>query len=179
MRRQRSDSVTAAVDNARQAASPLLQWPATVPPMPARAEQAKAEAIFAELAEARALADWRRSDILQLAHLAIGFVQMGRLQTLIEEQGFTVRGNGKDGPGTGGQIVNPLLAALQQVGTRVDSMCRRLGLGVSALGDPRTTESRAKAASAARGRRPLQVAAPAASGDAVDWVAALALEQPQ
>ena len=139
--RSKSNSIQAQVAM-RQEAKTGLDWPSTVTPLPDHAEHAKVLEIYAELLEARPPSLWKRADILALANLAISMRQLDRANQLLEKSGFLIRGNGKNGPGTGGLIQNPMLIVVQQLAARIESTTRRLQLG--AIGaDPKTvTNSR-------------------------------------
>jgi hypothetical protein len=167
---QKSDSVTSQVQAARQARQGGIDWPSTVTLPPDAQKAAHALAIYADLLQARSPEFWRPADATAAAHLALALRQLDELTQLIEIQGYTVKGKGKDGPGTGAEIVNPLLAALQQTSSRVESMSRRLNLGGLQV-DARTAANATRTYQAAGGKTYAPPPPPInAKPGEVDWV---------
>ena len=140
-RKTRSDSVTAAINAAKNAASPELRPPAHVQ------LSARAEPYFADIVRARTREEWNEHQLTIAAQMAECMVQQEEMQDGILIEGWMLE-NAK-----GTRVANPRVAINEALARRQMALGRSLQMIGRAVGDPRTpTKGRQLEASARKAR---------------------------
>jgi len=137
-KRQRSDSVSAAVDAAVNASLPDLEPPAFV------TLSDKARQFWPGIIHARAREEWRSVDLVVAAQLASCQALIEQESQALEEEGMIVKND------RGTQIENPRNKVVQTLATREMALMRTLLMGGKDGGDARNFKGARAAESTAR-----------------------------
>lgn len=140
-RRQRSDSVDAAI-RAMADTKKRIEWPSLeVSRLPVKEDADRAQMIFDRISTSRAPDDWRQHDPILAANLANTTVELDKLLTQVAQNGWVIPA-GKHGT----QMTRtPLLDPIQHLTNRQLALSRALGL-TGAPTDSVTVEKNAKGA---------------------------------
>lgn len=129
-RQSRSDSATAAIDAAKNAALPDLRPPAHVQ------LSAAAEPYFADIVRARARDEWNEHQLTVAAQLAECMAEQEEVRARIAIDGWTVV-NAK-----GTEVANPMVSIGEQLARRQMALGRSLQMIGRAIGDPRKPQGK-------------------------------------
>ena len=124
-RKQRSDSASAAVQAALDAASPLPDCPKHV-----RLRDGDKE-FWTGIVRARARNEWTDADLAVAAQLARCQSDIEREQTELDDEGSVITND------RGTKVMNPRHAVLEQLSRREMALMRTLRIGGDAAGDKR------------------------------------------
>lgn len=138
IRKTRSDSATAAINAAKNAASPDLRPPAHVQ------LSADAEPYFADIVRARAREEWNEHQLTIAAQLAECMVEQAEVRAeLLVEGRVTMNERGT-------RVANPLVSISEQLARRQMALGRSLQMIGRAVGDPRAPTAKRKLEAGAR-----------------------------
>lgn len=137
-RKTRSDSVTAAINAAKNAASPDLRPPAHVQLSP------DAEAYFADIVRARAREEWNEHQLTIAAQMAECMVDQDEVRVELVLEGRVLKNE------RGTKVANPLVSISEQLARRQMALGRSLQMIGRATGDPRAPTAKRKLEAGAR-----------------------------
>lgn len=137
-RKTRSDSATAAINAAKNAASPELRPPDHVQ------LSASAEPYFADIVRARAREEWNEHQLTIAAQLAECMVEQEEVRTELLLEGRVLVNE------RGTKVANPLVSISEQLARRQMALGRSLQMIGRATGDPRTPTKGRKLEAGAR-----------------------------
>ena len=137
----RSDSATAAINAAKNAALPELRPPAHVQ------LSADAEPFFADIVRGRAREEWNEHQLTIAAQMAECMTQQEEMQAGILLEGWTVVN------ARGTLVANPRVGINEALARRQMALGRSLQMIGRAVGDPRTPTKTRKAEKTARDLR--------------------------
>lgn len=137
-RKTRADSTTAAINAAKNAASPDLRPPSHVQ------ISASAEPYFADIVRARAREEWNEHQLTIAVQLAECMAEQEEVRAeLVVEGRVTVNERGT-------RVANPLVSISEQLARRQMALGRSLQMIGRATGDPRTPTAKRKLEAGAR-----------------------------
>lgn len=137
-RRARSDSATALVQAAKNAALPELRPPVHVQ------ISADAEPYFADIVRARARDEWNPHQLTIAVQMAHCMVEQEEVAALLVLEGRVVE-NAK-----GTRVANPLVSIMEQLARRQMALGRSLQMIGRSVGDPRAKTQQRKLENTAR-----------------------------
>jgi len=137
-RKTRSDSATAAINAAKNAASPDLR------PPPHVQLSADAEPYFADIVRARAREEWNEHQLTIAAQLAECMVEQEEVRAELALEGRVLTNE------RGTKVANPLVGINEALARRQMALGRSLQMIGRATGDPRTPTKQRKNEAAAR-----------------------------
>lgn len=140
-RKDRSDSATAAINAAKNAALPDLRPPVHVK------LSADAEFYFADIVRARAREEWNEHQLTIAAQMAECMVQQDEMQAGIVLEGWTVMN------ARGTLVANPRVGINEALARRQMALGRSLQMIGRTVGDPRGPTNKRKNEKAARDAR--------------------------
>lgn len=131
-RKTRSDSATAAINAAKNAAAPDLRPPAHVQ------LSANAEAYFGDIVRARAREEWNEHQLTIAAQMAECMVDQDEVRAELLLEGRVLVNE------RGTKVANPLVSISEQLARRQMALGRSLQMIGRAVGDPRTPTAQRK-----------------------------------
>lgn len=132
MKRQRSDSAAAAIQAAKDAASPLPDVPSHV-----RVRE-KDQPFWVDIVKARARSEWTQADLVVAAQLARCMSDIEAESALLDGEGSVIENQ------RGTPVMNPRHAVLEQLARREMALMRSLRIAGVATGDTRDLEKARK-----------------------------------
>jgi len=140
-RKTRADSATAAINAAKNAASPDLR------PPPHVQLSASAEPYFADIVRARAREEWNEHQLTIAVQLAECMAEQEEVRAELVVEGRVTTNE------RGTRVANPLVSISEQLARRQMALGRSLQMIGRATGDPRTPTAKRKLEANARGLR--------------------------
>lgn len=140
-RKSRSDSASAAIEAAKNAALPDLQPPAHV------VLSSGAEPYFRDIVRARARDEWNDFQLTVAAQMAECMAEQ------VEEAGHLALEGKVVMNAKGTQVANPRVSILEQLARRQMALARSLQMIGRAVGDPRAPTNKRKLENSARAAR--------------------------
>lgn len=132
MKRQRSDSAAAAIQAAKDAASPLPEVPAHV------RLRDDDHTFWVDIVKARARSEWTQADLVVAAQLARCMADIEAESITLDDEGSVLTNE------RGTKVMNPRHAILEQLSRRQMALMRSLRIAGVATGDTRDLEKARK-----------------------------------
>lgn len=132
MKRQRSDSAAAAIQAAKDAASPLPEVPSHV------RLRDDDHTFWVDIVKARARSEWTQADLVVAAQLARCMADIEAESITLDDEGSVLTNE------RGTKVMNPRHAILEQLSRRQMALMRSLRIAGVATGDTRDLEKARK-----------------------------------